>query len=92
MALGPTPLPEPSAPLTRRNVTASFLEWVHRFLRAAHQFKPLNADAFEAFVLAYCRSLAPAMLDQYVQFVRHLEGIMGALFADWVALYEGMLF
>ena len=63
MALGATPLPEPSTPLTCLNVTASLLEWVRHFLRLAHQFKPLDAYAFEAFVLLYCRSLAPAMLD-----------------------------
>ena len=92
MALRPTPLPKPSAPLIHRNVTASLLEWVRHFLRAAHQFKPLDSDAFEAFILAYCCSLAPATLDQYIWFMCKLEGIMGALFADWVALHEGTLF
>ena len=52
MALGATPLPEPSAPLTCHHVTAALLDWVRSFLRAAHQFKPLDADAFKAFVLA----------------------------------------
>ena len=81
MALGATPLPEPSALLTRRHVTASSLDWVRSFLRAAHQFKPLDPDVFEVFVLSYCRSLAPATLDQYVRFLRNLEGMMGEPFA-----------
>ena len=92
MALGATLLPEHSAPLTHCNMTASLLEWVRCFLHAAHQFKPLDTDAFEAFVLSYCCSLAPAMLNQYIWFVHDLEGIMGAPFAGWVALHEGTLF
>ena len=92
ITLGATPLPEPSTLLTCRNVIASLFGWVQRFLRAAYQFKPLDADVFKAFVLSYCCSLAPATLDQHVWFVCNLEGIMAAPFADWVALHEGMLF
>ena len=81
MALGAAPLPEPTALVTRHHVTASLLDWVHQFLCVVHQLKPFDEAAFKVFALSYCRSLAPATLDQYVWLLHGLEGIMGAPFA-----------